>query len=92
VAKFILRNAFIQVNGVNLSDHCSEVTVESTADKVDLTAFGAAGYRDYGQGFKDATITAKFYQDYAARASTRPSSRCMTTAARSPSTSRPTPP
>jgi hypothetical protein len=57
---------FIQVNGVNLSDHCSEITVESTADKVDLTAFGAAGYRDYGQGFKDATITAKFYQDYAA--------------------------
>jgi hypothetical protein len=66
VAKFILRNGFIQVNGVNLSDHCSEITVESTADKVDLTAFGAAGYRDYGQGFKDATITAKFYQDYAA--------------------------
>jgi hypothetical protein len=66
VAKFVLRNAFIQVNGVNLSDHCSEVTVESTADKVDLTAFGAAGYRDFAQGFKDATITAKFYQDYQA--------------------------
>jgi hypothetical protein len=71
VAKFILRNAFIQVNGVNLSDHCSEVSVESTADKVDLTAFGAAGYRDYGQGFKDATITAKFYQDYGRRVQQR---------------------
>ena len=66
MAKFVLRNAFIQVNGVNLSDHCSEVSVESTADKVDLTAFTSAGYRDYGQGFKDATITATFWQDYAA--------------------------
>jgi hypothetical protein len=66
VAKFVLRNAFIQVNGVNLSDHCSEVTVESTADKIDLTAFGAAGYRDFAQGFKDATVTAKFFQDYQA--------------------------
>ena len=64
MAKFVLRNAFIQVNGVNLSDHCSSVTVESSADDVDLTSFGASAYREYAQGFKDATITATFFQDY----------------------------
>jgi hypothetical protein len=66
MAKFVMRNAFIQVNGVNLSDHCSSVTVESTADDVDLTAFGPSGYREFGVGFKDAQITATFFQDYAA--------------------------
>lgn len=66
MAKFVLRDGFIQVNSVDLSDHCSSVTVESTAEDVDLTAFTTAGYREIGQGFKDATITATFFQDYAA--------------------------
>jgi hypothetical protein len=66
MAKFVLRNAFIQVNGVNLSDHCSSVTVESSAEEIDLTAFTSAGYREFAAGFKDATITATFFQDYAA--------------------------
>jgi hypothetical protein len=64
MAKKILRNAFIQVNGVNLSDHCSSITVETSAEEIDLTAFTSAGYREFGQGFKDATITATFFQDY----------------------------
>ncbi len=66
MAKEITRDAFIQVNGVNLSDHCSSVSVESTADDVDLTTFTTSGYKEYGVGFKDATITATFFQDYAA--------------------------
>ena len=66
MAKFVLRDGFIQVNGVNLSDHCSSVSVETSADDLDLTAFTTAGYREFGQGFKDATITATFFQDYAA--------------------------
>ena len=66
MAKFVLRDGYIQVNSVDLSDHCSSVTIESTAEEIDLTAFTTAGYREFGQGFKDATITATFFQDYAA--------------------------
>jgi hypothetical protein len=66
MAKFVMRDAYIQVNNVDLSDHCSSLTVESTADDVDLTAFTTAGYREYGVGFKSATITATFFQDYGA--------------------------
>lgn len=51
---------------MNLSDHCSSVTIESTAEEIDFTAFTASGYREFGQGFKDATITATFFQDFAA--------------------------
>lgn len=64
--KEIVRDAFIQIGGVDLSDHCSSVSVEITIDDVDLTSFTAAGYRETGQGFKDATLTATFFQDYAA--------------------------
>jgi hypothetical protein len=65
MAKQILRDAYIQINGVDLSDHASSITVETTAEEVDLTSFGDSGYREFGQGFKDATITATFFQDYA---------------------------
>lgn len=68
MSKFIMRDAYIAVNGTNLSDHCRAVAVEATSDEVDMTAFGPAGYRDIAQGFKDSTITATFYSDFAAGA------------------------
>lgn len=65
MAKAVLRNAYISVNGVNLSDHCSSVTLEDSAEEVDFTAFTSSAYREFGQGMKDATVTAEFFQDYA---------------------------
>lgn len=65
MAKQILRDGYIQVNGVDLSDHASSITVETNAEEVDLTSFTTSGYREFGQGFKDATITVTFFQDYA---------------------------
>lgn len=64
MSKFVFKSGAISVNGTSLSDHCSSITVETTADEVDLTAFGAT-YREFGQGLQDATITATFFQDYA---------------------------
>lgn len=65
MAKFVLRDAYVAINGTAISDHVSSVTVESTFDEVDLTGFGAT-YREYGQGLGDATITLEVFQDYAA--------------------------
>ena len=64
MAKDVLDNAFISVGGTNISDHCSSVTIETNADKVDVTSFGAS-YREYTQGLKDANITLEIFQDYA---------------------------
>lgn len=64
MAKRVLKDAYIQVNGVDLSDHCSSVTVASEAEQVDVTAFTTAGYRQTLTGFKTAEITATFFQDY----------------------------
>lgn len=66
MAKTILTDAYISVNGTAISDHANSVTVEQTADEVDLTTFGPSGFRQFGVGFKDATITATVLQDFAA--------------------------
>lgn len=66
MAKEVLRNVKILVNSVDLSDHCSSVTLDDTADEVEVTAFGTAGYRDYLQGLKTAGIDADFFNDHAA--------------------------
>ena len=66
MAKQVLRNAYIRVAGVSLSDHCSSVSIEDSAEEVDFTAFSTSAYREFGQGMKDATITATFFQDFAA--------------------------
>ena len=65
MAKIVLKDAYIVVDGTNLSDHVSSVTLEDTADEVEFTAFGA-DYREYGQGLKTASITLEVFQDFAA--------------------------
>lgn len=65
MAKFVLTDAAVTVNSVNLSDHFSSVTIESSAEEVEFTSFGA-GWREYGAGLRDATITCTAFQDFAA--------------------------
>ena len=66
MAKEVLRNVKITVGGTDLTDHCSSVAIEDTAEEVDFTVFGGSGYREFGQGLKDATITATYFNDHAA--------------------------
>lgn len=66
MAKIILTDAAVLLNGTSLSDHATQVTVEQTADEVDLTTFGPSGYKQFGVGFKDATITVSILTDFAA--------------------------
>jgi hypothetical protein len=65
MGKLILTDAYIAVNGTAISDHVNSVTVEQTADEVDLTSFGPSGYREFGVGFKDATVTTTVFTDFA---------------------------
>lgn len=60
----ILKNASVTVNAVDLSTRCDQVTIEDSAEEVDVTTFQGNGYRQFAQGLKDATMTATFYQDF----------------------------
>lgn len=51
------------VNGTDISTFVTNVTVEDSADEVDVTGFGET-YRSFIPGLKDATITATVLQGY----------------------------
>lgn len=63
--KVVLTDAFIQINGVDLSNHANQVQIEDSADEVEVTGFGSQ-YKEYNQGLKDATITVTFISNFAA--------------------------
>ncbi len=65
MAKLSLKNPVITVNAVDLSDHFSEVSIETSRDEVDVTSFGAT-HKEMVAGLGDATITGTVFQDYAA--------------------------
>ena len=65
MAKTVFTNGYLAINGTALSDHCSSITMEDTAEEIDFTAFSANGYREIGGGLKDATFGATFFQDFA---------------------------
>jgi hypothetical protein len=65
VAIFALTDATVIINGVTLSDHANQVTVEDTRDSVDITAFGATS-KAVTKGLGDASITIQLFQDFAA--------------------------
>ena len=58
-------NGYLTVNGVNLSDHVTAMSVETNRDEVDVTAMGAV-QKVQMPGLGDATITVTFLMDYAA--------------------------
>src|SRR5215204_4260213 len=60
-----LTNALVLVNGVDLSDHASKVTIEDSRTEVDITAMGATS-KAITKGLGDAKITVDFFQDFAA--------------------------
>jgi hypothetical protein len=65
MARIVLTNAFITINGVNLSDHIGSVTLTTTDDVIETTAFGTSARTRIG-GLADNSVAFEFHQDYAA--------------------------
>jgi hypothetical protein len=61
----ILKNAFISINGVDLSDHCRTLNMEVGVEPQDDTAMGD-DTRSSEAGLIIYSISAEFYQDFAA--------------------------
>jgi hypothetical protein len=64
MARIVLTNAFITINGVNLSDHIASATISTTEDVIETTAFGTTA-RTRVAGLSDNSIALEFHQDYA---------------------------
>ena len=65
MGKYVLKDAYIAINGTAVSNFASSVELEDTADEIDFTGFSTNGYKEIGQGLKDATITCTFFSDFA---------------------------
>lgn len=60
----VLTDAYIAVNGTALSAWANKVSISDTADQIDVSSFGSAGYRSFIAGLKKAEIAATFFQDF----------------------------
>ena len=65
MAKIVLTNAYVTVGGVDLSDSISSVSLSTTRDSVETTAFGSTAARTRVAGLADNSVTLEFHQDFA---------------------------
>ena len=62
--KLILRDVSVLVDGTTLTQSARSVTVDASADEIDVTAFGGSGWREFDPGLKAGEITVEFYQGF----------------------------
>lgn len=65
MARIVLTNAYVTINSVDVSDHVASVTLNSSIDVIETTAFGTSGARARIGGLADNSISLEFHQDYA---------------------------
>src|SRR3972149_951703 len=64
MANIVLKNAYVMINAVDLSDHVKSVTINYKAELLDDTAMGDDG-RSRIAGLLDWDADVEFFQDYA---------------------------
>lgn len=66
MARIVLTDAFVTINGVNLSDHIASITINESIDVVETTAFSSTAAKTRIGGLEDNSVTLEFHQDFAA--------------------------
>lgn len=64
MARIVLTDAKVTINGVNLSDHIASITLNESADVVETTAFSNTA-KTRVAGLRDNSVTLEFHQDFA---------------------------
>jgi hypothetical protein len=65
MAVFVLKDAAVTVNSVDLSDYVTSLTLNYETDSVEVTAMGATGHKFTG-GLQNISLDVTFNQDFAA--------------------------
>ena len=66
MAKLVLTNAVVKINGTDYSSNVNQVEIAVTADEIDTTAFSSTGWRTVTGGLKSGSVTLAFHNDFAA--------------------------
>jgi hypothetical protein len=64
MAKFVVQNPIVTINGGTVSANVAQVTIALEADDVETTSFGSGGFRERIGGLKSGTFSADFHQDF----------------------------
>jgi hypothetical protein len=65
MARIVLTDAKVTINGVNLSDHIASVSLSTTNDVVETSAFNSTAAKTRVAGLQDNSVTLEFHQDFA---------------------------
>lgn len=65
MAQLVFSDGFISINGVDLSDHAKQITLNYAAEMLDDTVMGD-DTRSRAGGLKDWSVTVEFLNDWAA--------------------------
>ena len=65
MARIVLTDAKVTINGVNLSDHIASITLNQSNDVVETTAFSSTAAKTRVAGLADHSVTLEFHQDFA---------------------------
>lgn len=67
MARIVLTDVQVVINSVDLSDHIASVTISTSEDVVDTSAFSStiAAGRTRVAGLADNSVTLEFHQDFA---------------------------
>ena len=65
MARIVLTDAKVTVNGVNLSDHISSVSLSRSDDVIETSAFSSTAAKTRVAGLQDNSVTLEFHQDFA---------------------------
>lgn len=65
MAKYVMLQASVVVNGVDFTDHISDIEIALSKKGVDTTNFSGGGFEQV-QGLRQDTFTLNFQQDFAA--------------------------
>lgn len=68
MAKQILTDVVVQLNGTAISQNVNSVELTTTADAIETTSFGDSGWRTYKGGLKSGSVTLALHNDYASTA------------------------
>jgi hypothetical protein len=65
MAKFILTDGYVEINGVDLSTYGHTLDTPQEKERVDVSGFNSSGTKEYLPGSKEEACTIGFRQDFA---------------------------
>lgn len=68
MAKMVLLNQMLLLNGTDVSAYCTKAELSIDAENKDVTTFGSAGWKESIGGLKSGTLAIEFQDDYAVSA------------------------